>query len=71
MGVKAGLLEPDYPVSDRVLGEMMRFALLAIAAESERIEAAGRSLYEITGDIKDENSLVIQRNTIRARTQNL
>jgi hypothetical protein len=38
------------------------------AAERERIEAVGRLLYEITGDILDINTLLIQRNTIRART---
>jgi hypothetical protein len=49
------------------LPEISRFANLIAAAERERIEAAGRSLYEITGDIKDANSVVIQRNDLRAR----
>ncbi len=49
-------------------GALECFANLIAAAERERIEEAGRSLYEIIGDIKDANSVVIQRNTIRART---
>ena len=46
---------------------IQRFAALVAAAERQRIEAAGTSLYERTGDIADINTLLIQRNEIRAR----
>lgn len=45
---------------------LARFHALAVAAERQRIEAAGTSLYERTGDIADINTLLIQRNAIRA-----
>jgi hypothetical protein len=48
-----------------LIGKCVRAAL---RDERERIEATGKSLYEITGGIKDINSVVIQRNAIRARS---
>lgn len=50
--------------------ELERFAALIASAERERIEAAGTSLYERTGDIKDANTLLIQRNAIREGDSN-
>lgn len=47
--------------------EFKRLIESADAAERQRIEATGTSLYELTGDIADINTLLIQRNEIRAR----
>lgn len=49
------------------LAEFRRLIESAAAAERQRIEATGTSLYELTGDIADINTLLIQRNEIRAR----
>jgi len=49
------------------LAEFKRLIESTAAAERQRIEATGTSLYELTGDIADINTLLIQRNEIRAR----
>lgn len=36
IGVESGLLEPGYPVGERVAGELERFAAMVAAAERER-----------------------------------
>lgn len=51
-----------------VEGLVKKAVKAAVDVERDRIEAAGISLYGITGDIKDMNTVVIQRNTIRARS---
>ncbi len=48
------------------VSDLEDFARRARAADRQRIEAAGTSLYERTGDILDINTLLIQRNVIRA-----
>ncbi len=66
MAREAGFMRSQLTVYNRERIE--RFHALAVAAERDSIEAAGRSLYEVTGDISDINTLLIQRNAIRARS---